>query len=256
MAGRAGRAPVLMKIASASQRPHATCLERHFDDLGSCEAALTEDELDVLGLLQPTLPPRSEVVHDCLLALADLRQVHGHRTTAHTVLGGAPGQVGDAGTGDHGLGWRASHVDASAANVLPFDDGGPATGPPQVQGQRFSRLAGAQDDRVKTLRLHDNASTTKKSCAVVTLSAGRNRFSFYALIAGDEPRSRQGREEVCCTKGSAKPVDHRVVRHTLVRFGLIDRRTQEGSSRLHALSVRLSPSTRERLQDSYPDTVF
>jgi hypothetical protein len=61
----------------------------------------------------------------------------------------------------------------------------------------------------------------QKSCAVVTLSAGRNLFSFYALIAGDEPRSRQGREEVC-TKGSAKPVDHRVIRHTHARFGLID----------------------------------
>src|SRR5262249_46704607 len=101
-----------------------------------------------------------------------------------------------AGAGDHGLGGRAPHVHASAADGLPFDDRGPATGGGQVQGERFSRLAGAQDDRVKTLRLHDHASTTKKSCAVATLSACRKPFSFYALISGDEPPWRHGREEV------------------------------------------------------------
>jgi hypothetical protein len=153
------------------ERPHATVLERHFDDPGRGEAAIPEDELDILGLLQPTLSSRSEVVHNGLLALADLGHVHGHRTTAHAEVGGAPGQVGDAGAGDHGLGGRAPHVDASAADVLPFDDRGPAASAPQVQSEWFSRLAGAQDDRVKTLRLHGIASTTKKGCAVVIASS-------------------------------------------------------------------------------------
>ena len=45
------------------------------------------------------------------------------------------------------------------------------------------------------------------------------------LLGSTPPRSRQGREEVC-TKGSATPVDHRVVRHTLARFGRIDRSSQ------------------------------
>ena len=217
-----------MKIAIGRQRPRATGLERHFDDLGRREAAFTEDELDVFGLLQPTLPPRSEVVHDGLLASADLRHVHGHRTAAHAVLGGAPGQVGDAGTGDHGLGGRAPHIDAGAADVLPFDDRGPATGAGQVQGQRFSRLAGAQDDRVKTLRLHDHASTTKKSCAVATLSACRKPFSFYALICwGRTPLETRTRRS--CMKGSAKPVGHRVVLPTHVRVGS-DRPTPSSST--------------------------
>ena len=89
------------------------------------------------------------------------------------------------------------------------------------------------------------ASTTKKSCAVVTLPAGRNRFSFYALIAGDEPRSRQGREEVCCTKGSAKPVDHRVVPPILLRaFGLIDRRIRGVTSCLDVLCTFVTVDSR------------
>src|SRR5262249_26768665 len=89
-------------------------------------------------------------------------------------------------TGDHGLGGRAAHIDTRAADVLPFDDHGAAAGPAQVQGQRFARLAGAQDDCVKTL--HDNASTTKESGAVATVSACGSLFSFYEVIAGDEPR--------------------------------------------------------------------
>jgi hypothetical protein len=168
------------------QRPHAAGPERHLDDLGGCEAAFAENELDVFGLLQLALPPRSEVLHDGLLAPADLCQLHGDRTTAYAVVGGAPGQVGDTGTGDHGLGRRASHVDARAPDVRPFDDRGPPTGGAQVQGQRFARLAGAQNDRVKTL--HDNASTTKESGAVATLSACGSLFSFYEVIARDEPR--------------------------------------------------------------------
>jgi hypothetical protein len=101
---------------------------------------------------------------------------HSDRTTVHAVISSAPGQVGDAGTGDHGLGRRAAHVDARAADVGPLDDRGPATGGTQVQGQRFSRLAGAQDDRVKTL--HENASTTKEKNAVATLSACGIRCYF------------------------------------------------------------------------------
>src|SRR5262249_19652955 len=156
--------------------PGATALERHLDDLGGQETAFPEDELNVVGLLQPTLPCRAEVVHDGLLAPADLPQVHGDRTAAHPVVGGAAGQGGDAGTGDHGLGGRAAHVDTRAADVLPFDDRGAAAGAAQVQRQRFARLAGAQDDCVKTLRLHEKASTIRNGNTVVTLSAVGNLF--------------------------------------------------------------------------------
>ena len=192
MAGRAGRQPVLMKMVSAVSVRAPPALSVTSTTLGAVKRPSPKMSSTLSACLQPTLARRAEVVDDGLLAPADLRHVHGYRTAAHAVVGGAPGQVGDAGAGDHGLGRRAADIDARAADVLPFDDRGPATGAAQVQGQWFSRLAGAQDDRVKTLRLHDDASTTKKSCAVVTLSAGRNRFSFYALIAGDEPRSRQG----------------------------------------------------------------
>src|SRR5262249_8808340 len=116
------------------------------------------------------------------------------RTAAHPVIGGAAGQVGDAGTGDHGLGGRAAHVDTGAADVLPFDDRGAAAGAAQVQGQRFARLAGAQDAGVKTLRLHEHASAIRKSGAVATLSAGGNLSLVYELIAGDEARWQTARE--------------------------------------------------------------
>ena len=45
------------------------------------------------------------------------------------------------------------------------------------------------------------------------------------LLGSTPPRSRQGREGIC-TKGSVTPVDHRVVRHTLARFGVIDRSSE------------------------------
>jgi hypothetical protein len=64
-------------------------------------------------------------------------------------------------------------------------------------------VTGAQDDRVKTLRLHDHASTTRKVVRLSRSLAAGICFSFYALIAGDEPRWRQGREEGCM-KGSAQ----------------------------------------------------
>src|SRR5262249_48543865 len=104
---------------------------------------------------------------------------------------------GDAGTGDHGLGGRAAHIDTRAADVLPFDDRGAAAGAAQIQSQRFARLAGAQDDCVKTLRLHESASTIEKSSAVAALSADGNLFLFYELIAGDEARWQTACQELC-----------------------------------------------------------
>ena len=38
--------------------------------------------------------------------------------------------------------------------MLPFDDGGPATGTAQVEGQRFSRLTSTYNNRVKVLQCH------------------------------------------------------------------------------------------------------
>ena len=73
------------------QRPRATGPERHLDDLGGCEAAFAEDELDVFGRLQPTLPARSEVLYNGLLALTNFDHVNDHRATAHAEVGGAPG---------------------------------------------------------------------------------------------------------------------------------------------------------------------
>src|SRR5262249_13609304 len=67
-------------------------------------------------------------------------------------------------------------------------DRGVAAGAAQGQGQRFARLAGAQDDRVKTLRCHENAPTTKKSGSAATLSASGNLVAFYEVIAADEKR--------------------------------------------------------------------
>src|SRR5262249_8475101 len=110
------------------------------------------------------------------------------RTAAHPVVGGAAGQAGDAGTGDHGLGEGAAHIVTRAANVLPFDDRGAAAGAARVQGQRFARLAGAHDDGVKTLPRHENAPTTKKVSAAATLPAGGNLVAVYEVIATDETR--------------------------------------------------------------------
>ena len=116
---------------------------------------MPKDEIDIVGFLQPLLTSRAEVIDDGLLAAADFGHVDGHRPAVHAVFGRAPGQVGDAGGGDHRLGRRATDVDASAPDVRLFDDRRSTAGGGQVQGQWFACLPGAQDNRVKSLRRHD-----------------------------------------------------------------------------------------------------
>ena len=111
MRGRAGRAPVLMKILSAVKRPRAADLEPYLDDVGTGEAGFAKNELDVLGIFQPMLPS----LHGSPQRLpavrrANLPHVNADRPAVNAIVGGAPSQVSDAGAGNHALRRRAASL--------------------------------------------------------------------------------------------------------------------------------------------------
>ena len=90
---------------------------------------------------------------------------------------------------------------------------------------RSGRQAGCRSERPDdSLRLGPRPVTSTSQPTIPT------------LLGSTPPRSRQGREEVC-TKGSATPVDHRVVRHTLARVG----RSEVGGQRVTRCRALFQP---------------
>ena len=154
MRGRAGRAPVLMKMVSAVNVRVPPAVSLYLDDVGTGEVRFAENELDVLGIFQATLRllrgsrPRLPA---CAGGLAPCQRRQS-RSECHSRRRAGPSKRSRA--GDHGLRRCAAYIDTGAADMLPFDDGGPATGAAQVEGQRFSRLAHANNNRVKAFQCH------------------------------------------------------------------------------------------------------
>ena len=148
MRGRAGRAPVLMKMVSAVNVRVPPALSLHLDDFRAGEMRFAENELDILGVFQSTLVPRAEVVHDCLLAPVNLPQVNADRPAANAVVGGAPGQVSDSRAGDHGLRRCAADIDTGAADMLTLYDGCFPSSLGECNGKRRSCLSRPYHDGI------------------------------------------------------------------------------------------------------------
>ena len=130
-----------MKMRVGGQCPRAAGSEPYLDDLGTGEARFAENELDILGIFQATLLPCAEVVHNCLLAPVNLRQVNADGPAANAVVGGAPGQVSDSRAGDHGLRRCAAHIDAGAADMLTLYEGCFSSSLGECNGKRCSCLS-------------------------------------------------------------------------------------------------------------------
>ncbi len=136
------------------QRPRAARIELYLDGVGTGKVRVAENQLDVFGIFQTMLHSCTKVFNNCLRTRANLRHVNANRPTMNAIVGGAPGQVGCVRAGNHTLRRRAASIDAGAADMFSFDNGGPATGTAQVEGQRFSRLTSTDDNRAKVLRCH------------------------------------------------------------------------------------------------------
>jgi hypothetical protein len=90
----------------------------------------------------------TELADDLVLAGDDAGQVNAHGAGTHAPFAGVAGVVGHLGAGDHGLGRRASGVDAGAAQLVFFNQGHVPALVGQVLRQRVAALAGADDDGI------------------------------------------------------------------------------------------------------------
>src|SRR5206468_3605303 len=101
-----------------------------------------------LRFLECLLPVAAETPDHGALSFVDALHAHRHRAVVDAVISCAPREIGDTRARHHGLGGRAADVDASAADVLAFDDCGLPACAPERDGKRLAGLARADDDGV------------------------------------------------------------------------------------------------------------
>ena len=155
------------------QRPCAAGLEPYLNDVGAGEASVAENELDVLGVFQATLLSRAKVVHNFLLASADFGHVNTDGPAANAVVGGAPGQVSDSRTGDHGLRRCAAYIDARAADMLTLYDGRFSSSLAECNGKRCSCLSRPYYDGIIVIHKLSNRELTHHASEPGSQTPGR-----------------------------------------------------------------------------------
>src|SRR5215831_14130668 len=92
-------------------------------------------------------------MHDVALALAHTNHIHARGADMDAVIGCPASKIGDATAGDHGFGRSAAFIDASASDLLAFDECGLEAGRGERLAQGRSALAGPDDDGVVVLVL-------------------------------------------------------------------------------------------------------
>src|SRR5690606_13545755 len=195
--------------------PGPTGVHRDLDRPVPHEPRLSLDELESLGLPQARLAATPELLDDGALALPNHLHIDGDLASAHAVIGGPPGEPRDAPGGDHRLGRGAPGVDARPSNVLPLDQGRPATARGEGTGERSTFLPGADDDGIERLVRHDGCTSTSTTNATVFLLGysqdGRNTLRCTVNVVARKP----GKSFVTAGCGRCAPPAGQ--RHTWIR---------------------------------------
>jgi hypothetical protein len=85
------------------------------------------------------------------------------------VIGGAPRQISGIRARDQSLGRRAAGVHAGPAEQLSLDNGHGHAGTRQPPGERWTSLAGTEDDGVEAA--HRSATTISSAPPIATASS-------------------------------------------------------------------------------------
>ena len=112
------------------------------------EASVSPEKVESRSLPQPLLHPRPPALDDVPLALPHRCQVDMDRSGPHAVVVRPPGEISHPGAGGHGLGGSAPLVIAGTSHMPALDERHPPAGSGEVAGERYSGLAGPDDDGV------------------------------------------------------------------------------------------------------------
>ena len=100
------------------------------------EMRLAVDQRQIVDVIEPLAEMFARFLDHAILARLDLAHVDSDGAIDdHAEFSGAARQVGHARAGDHGLARHAAGIDAGAAQMTAFDDGGLASGLRQAHGQ-------------------------------------------------------------------------------------------------------------------------
>ena len=114
------------------------------------EPGMAAVERDVSGVFEGRGKPVSRRRHNRILARLNPPHVDADITPDHhTILGGAARDPGGIGARYQGLGRGAAGIDASSADEMALNDSHLHRGAGKAECQRWSGLAGADDDRVE-----------------------------------------------------------------------------------------------------------
>jgi hypothetical protein len=146
--GDVGRQGAAADIDEDARRRERVAADLNLAGAGEATMPLVDGDVGIAP--EPTLDAARGEAEHMVLALLHLLHVDADGALdSDAVVARAPRQVRGIGTGNQGLGGRAAGVDAGAAKAVPLEDGDPHVGGRPAMGQRWSGLAGADDDGVE-----------------------------------------------------------------------------------------------------------
>src|SRR5205807_5493840 len=95
-----------------------------FNYLWTSKPGIAEDQIEVRGLFDARLNAVAKFVHDVALAFPDLSKIDTDWAGMHSIIGGAPREVGDPAACHYRLRRSASLIDACSAHMFALDESG------------------------------------------------------------------------------------------------------------------------------------
>ena len=135
------------------QEPLPTLHQAYLYRLRTGEPALTTDQLQVFGVLEPPLVAGTKELDDIALPPPHRGHVDLDGAGLHPVVGSAADQVSNTTTRDHRLRRQAADVHTNAADLVLLDDRRLPPRLGQIDRKRFPRLSRTNDDGVEALGL-------------------------------------------------------------------------------------------------------
>src|SRR5262249_31313514 len=93
----------------------------HFDVLRSGETSTATKEFRLSSTINTLFPPSPPRDHAFILPLENGLHIHSREPCTRSPASGIACVVSDLGTGNHGLGGRASRIDTGAAKLVRFN---------------------------------------------------------------------------------------------------------------------------------------
>ena len=184
--GTCARPPTLMKMRGAVSRSTPT---RTVSADSNSRVAL-EDRAP-RHAAEPALDAGSGAGRHCIGACLDPGHVDLRRRRDDAVVCRAPHDVRGVGAGDQRLGGHAAGVHTGAAEQLALDERDRHAGGRQPARQRWTRLAGPDDDRVEAASRQHRHDQERAADGDGVLDKGRGTIA--AERGRQPPRARRGR---------------------------------------------------------------